>query len=321
MTSPNSFDVMCVGLNAVDVLVRLPETIRPDAKHRVDDLLIMGGAPVGTGSCAIARLGYRTAFVGRLGHNTLSAISIEEFHKHGVDTSRIVRDADSRPAIALVEIDPKTAARTVFVNLDQYGFLRPEDLPADELRAARLVWVDSYDLDATENTLELLRGSQTRTLLDFESGDPARLLRLMKLGTDIVVPLECARHVTGVLDAEPALAALVREVPGQVVVTDGANGSWGWTGQGIHHQPAYRVDRIIDTTGCGDAYHAGYAAGLLEGWPLALRMELGTLIASAVLAKVGGRSALPAWSDLPSLLRPETSESLRNALTHLPSDL
>jgi sugar/nucleoside kinase (ribokinase family) len=106
-----------------------------------------------------------------------------------------------------------------------------------------------------------------------------------------------------------------------VVITDGANGSWGWTGSDIYHQPAYSVNRIVDTTGCGDAFHAGYAAGLLEGWPLHLRMELGTLIASAVLTKVGGRSALPTRSDLPALLRPETSDALRKALTTLTSDL
>lgn len=314
MKRKESFDVIALGLNAVDVLLRLPERIRPDTKHMVEDLLIMGGAPVGTGSCAIARLGYHTAFVGRLGHNTLSAISMEEFHKHGVDTSLIVRDDHSRPAIALVEIDPITAARTVFVNLDQYGFLGPGDLPSDQLRAAQLVWVDSYDLDATENTLNLLRGSEARTLLDFESGDANRLRRLAQLGTDIVLPFECARNLTGESTPEKALAELSGELPGQVVITDGANGSWGWSDRGIHHQPAYRVETIVDTTGCGDAYHAGYAAGLLEKWPLALRMELGTLMASAVLANVGGRSALPAWSDLPSLFRPETTADLRKAV-------
>lgn len=314
MSTTFSFDVMALGLNAVDVLVRLPEEVRHDTKHLVEELMIMGGAPVGTGSCAISRLGYRTAFVGRLGQNTLSAISIEEFQKYGVDTSRIVRDRDSRPAIALVEIDPVTAARTVFVNLDQYGFVRPEDLPAEDLRSARLVWMDSYDLDATENALRLLEGSGVSTLLDFESGDSERLLRLMRLGSDIVIPLECATQVTGESDPESAVTALGRDLPGQMVVTDGARGSWAWTGEDVHHQPAYPVETVIDTTGCGDAYHAGYAAGLLEGFPLELRMELGTLLASAVLAKVGGRSALPTWNDLPELFRPETSPELRAAL-------
>ena len=112
------FDVVAVGLDAVDVLVRLPDHVTPDAKHMVKDLLIQGGAPVGTGSAAVAMLGYSTAFVARLGRNTLSEIAIDQFRACGVSTELMVRDEASRPALALVEIDPKTAARTVFVNLD-----------------------------------------------------------------------------------------------------------------------------------------------------------------------------------------------------------
>ena len=70
----------------------------------------------------------------------------------------------------------------------------------------------------------------------------------------------------------------------------------------------------IDSTGCGDAYHAGYVVGLLEGWPLEERMEFGTLLASRVIGKVGGRTALPRRKDLAAMAGTGVSISLQKHL-------
>jgi sugar/nucleoside kinase (ribokinase family) len=262
-------------------------------------------------------LGYRTAFVGRVGKNTLSEISLDQFRKFGVSTDLMIRDEASRPAIALVEIDPGTAARTVFVNLDDYGYLRPEDIPAEAIRAARVLMVDSYDLDATEGALRAALGSRCRTLLDFEAGDSGRLRRLIGLGTDIILPLGCGRQISGAQAPQDVLRALSGHTAGQLVVTDGERGSWGWEDGRARHQPALPVAEKVDSTGCGDAYHAGYAVGLIEGWALALRMEFGTLLASRVIGRVGGRTALPGRGDLPSLATSGISAALADALRGL----
>ena len=311
------FDVIAVGLNAVDVLVRLPEKVIPDTKHMVEELMIQGGAPVGTGSSAVAMLGYSTAFVGRLGRNTLSEISIDQFKKYRVSADLLVRDDVSRPALALVEIDPVTAARTVFVNLDDYGFLRREDIPSEIIRSARVLMVDSYDLNASEWALEAARGSDCRTVIDFESGDTARMRKLLALGTDIILPLECGRQLSGKDSPDEVLRELSKITGGRLLVTDGANGSWALENGAVIHQPAMPVGRKVDSTGCGDAYHAGYIVGLLEDWTIRERMEFGTLLASCVIGKVGGRTALPSRKDLASLAGEGISGPLREKLNLL----
>lgn len=308
------YDVIAVGLNAVDVLVRLPEKVIPDTKHMVKELLIQGGAPMGTGSSAVAMLGYPTAFVARLGRNTVSEISIDQFKKYGVSVDLIVRDESSRPALALVEIDPKTAARTVFVNLDEYGFLKQEDIPVEAIRSAKVLMVDSYDLDATEWALRAAQGSDCRTMLDFESGDSNRLRNLLALGTDIILPLECGRQLSGETTPDKVLRELAKITKGQLLVTDGVNGSWAWSDAAALHKPALPVAKKIDSTGCGDAYHAGYVAGLLEGLSLEARMELGTWLAAQVICQVGGRTALPTRKALAALNFSEVSDRLAAAL-------
>lgn len=308
-----SYDLIAIGLNAVDVLVRLPDLVRQGDKQFVDDLIIQGGAPVGSGCCGVARFGFRVGMVARLGSNTLSAICREEFRSNGVALDLVVYDEDSRPAIALVEIDPRTAARTVFIQMDNYGYLRPEDIPSAEIEQARTLLVDSYDLEATEAALEATKGTACRSILDFESGEPGRLKKLLGMGTDPILPLAAARSLTGMREPNDVLRALGDFCPGQVVVTDGIHGSWALDRAlgGIFHQPAFVVDPV-DTTGCGDAFHAGYIVGLLEGWSLALRMEFGSLLASRVAGQVGGRTALPSRKE--ALLRSDISPDLHQCL-------
>jgi len=308
-----SYDLIAIGLNAVDVLMRLPETVKHDDKQFVDDLIIQGGAPVGSGCCGVARFGFKVA---RLGNNTLSAICLEEFRSNGVDDGLVIRDESSRPAIALVEIDPRTAARTVFIQMDNYGYLRPTDIPGTEISQARALLVDSYDLDATEAALTAAAGSACRSILDFESGDPARLKKLLGMGTDAILPLAAARNLTGQQVPDDVLRTLGHWCPGQVVVTDGVHGSWAFVRDSgkILHQSAFIVE-AVDTTGCGDAFHAGYIVGLLEGWPLELRMEFGSLLASRVAGKVGGRTALPWRKDAAAMIRSDISPSLHQQLS------
>ena len=310
------YDLIAIGLNAVDVLVRLPESVMHDDKQFVSDLIIQGGAPVGTGCCGVARMGFRVGMVARVGNNTLSAICLEDFRSNGVGTELIVRDEDSRPAIALVQIDHQTAARTVFIQMDSYGYLRPGDLPGAEIAQARALLVDSYDLDATEAALEAAAGTACRSVLDFESGDQKRLKHLLAMGTDPILPLAAARSLTGMHEPADVVRSLGDLSRGRAVITSGVHGSWALDGSSgnIIHQAAFVVEPV-DTTGCGDAFHAGYIIGLLEGWPLELRMEFGSLLASRVAGSVGGRTALPLRKDAPSMVRDDLSSSLKLKLS------
>jgi len=233
-----------------------------------------------------------------------------------VEAGLIIRDEVSRPAIALVEIDHRTAARTVFIQMDNYGYLKPEDIPGAEISLAKALLVDSYELDASESALEAAAGSRCRSILDFESGDQGRLKKLLGLGTYPILPLAAARNLTGMRQPDDVLRALGDLCPGQVVATDGVHGSWALDRDscGIIHQPAFVVEPK-DTTGCGDAFHAGYIVGLLEGWPLNLRMEFGSLLASRVAGRVGGRTALPWRKDAPSMIRGDISSNLHRRLS------
>jgi len=310
----NKFDVITVGLNTVDILFILPDNVVADGKHILKDMTIQGGAPIGSGISALTRLGYKGAQVARLGDNPASLLSLGEFAANKISDALVARDKNSMPAVAVVEIDAKTSARTVFIMMENYGYIRKGDIPVSAIKNSRLLWVDSYDLDATEAAVKAAEKSACRVLMDFESGDKRRMLGLLKYGTDIILPLECARSLSGRKDPAEALRALSKHTRAQLVATDGISGSWALSGDEIVHRPAFLVKKAVDSTGCGDAYHAGYAMGILEGWPLEMRMECGAFLASLVVGKLGGRTALPFKRDLPKVLDKRLSGALRGEL-------
>lgn len=284
-------EVVVLGLNVVDVLVRLPERVRAGEKHEVRDLVIQGGAPAGNAACGLASLGWRVGFVARLGNNTLSDVARAELVRCGVRTDLLIHDPAAAPAVAVVEITP-AGERTVFYSLHDYRSLRVEDVPTETIRSARLLLVDGYETAATLAALEAAASSACQTVVDVEAGDPATLRRIIELAGHSILPLVAARTLTGETEPETALRTLSVWTRGQVTVTDGANGSWAVDADGsLLHQPAFPVE-AVDTTGCGDAFHAAYASALLDGLELPHCLEFAAWFASRVALHLGGRTNL-----------------------------
>ncbi|MFQ3670261.1 MAG: PfkB family carbohydrate kinase [Verrucomicrobiia bacterium] len=289
-------EVLVTGLNVVDVLVRLPEAVQHGGKHEVEDLVIQGGAPAGNAASVLAALGHKVGFVARMGSDTLSGIARAEFARHGVLADYFIEDQEASPAVAVVEIDPVSGERTVFYSLRGYRSLKASDVPRAAVASSRLVLVDGYELEAAVTMLEAAREAGVSSVVDIEAGEPELLKSVLELGEHLILPLEAGRRLTGRHEPGEVLRALSCLGPGQFIVTDGVRGSWGHTASGVIHQEAIAA-RVVDTTGCGDAYHGGYASALLDGLDLVGRMRFAATIAARVAEGLGGRANLPSPRD------------------------
>lgn len=315
MTSPRQLDVLVTGLNIVDILVRLPEKILHGEKHEVRDLLVQGGAPAGNAASLIASLGWRTGFIARMGNNTLTDIARVELSRHGVLDDFFIHDPEASPGVALVEIDPRNGDRTVFYTLNSYHSLTRADIPVEAVKRAKLILVDGYQTEAALAMLEAAQGTNCRSVIDVEAGEPEVLRKLIELATDAILPLGAAQRLSGETKPSAVLKTLSAWTRAQLIVTDGVNGSWALVDNNVIHQPSFKVN-AVDTTGCGDAYHGAYASALLDGLPLQLRMEFASWVAAQVALKLGGRSNFPTRDSIRradlSLLSPDLKKHLSN---------
>jgi sulfofructose kinase len=129
-------------------------------------------------------------------------------------------------------------------------------------------------------------------------------LRTLVPQTDIcIVAHEFARQYTGEEQIEEAAQVLLSEGPRLVVITDGIQGSWVFSKQGeSFHQPATLFPHVVDTTGCGDAYHGAFLFGLLRGFPLKKTAALASTVAGLNSQALGGRAGLPTYEQVGRLL-------------------
>ncbi|MDG3086223.1 PfkB family carbohydrate kinase [Vibrio hannami] len=296
-----SFDVIVSGLNVVDLLVTLPESYTMGRKHEVDNIIIQGGAPAGNGASGMATLGLKTAFLGFLGNNAQSEIARTELNRCGVDTSLMLVDVKSVPATALVEVDAE-GERTVFYTTKGYRALQPMDIRPEWFEGVRLVYVDGYDIEGNLALLEMAKERGIPSVVDMEAGDLNQLKNMLKLGSHVILPLEAAQSISGKEDPEQTLHALQKMTEAQLVVTDGSNGSWALSGDVIVHQSCFKVS-VVDTTGCGDAYHAAYSYALLQDYPLARRMEFASAFAAIVATYFGGRTYFPSPDEVETFIQ------------------
>lgn len=312
--SMGPFDVIACGINVVDNMVVLPEIVRRNEKHAVPHLIVQGGGPGANQACGLAALGWRTAFLTRHGENTISRIADAEFARCGVALDLVARDhPHARPAVAVVEVDPRSGERTVFYNLDDYAWLGADDVPAGDVRAAQLVIADGYEYDAARRMLELARDAGIPGVLDVEGGDPARMRVIIELADHVILSLEGGRQISGEHSPTDVLTALGRWTRAQIIVTNGVEGAWALASGGALHQPAFRVP-TVDTTGCGDSFHAAYASALLDGFALGERLEFAAWCAAQVALALGARSNLPTRARIGAADKSALSPALQSAL-------
>ncbi|SDW75964.1 sulfofructose kinase [Lutibacter oricola] len=291
------FDVIVSGMMVVDILSEVPSTIKKGAKHEVSKILVQGGAPAGNAACVIAQNNLKTAFLGYKANNTLSLIANEELKKCDVDTSLLIESKNFQPAIAVVEVDPNNGDRTVFYSTNNYKPLQPKDINEEWIKNSRLLLVDGYDVVGNLELLKIAKKHSIPSVLDIEAGDISILKEMISLGSHIILPLEGAQMISGLETPEECIKSLSKLTKGLLVITDGANGSWALENHKIIHQAAFPT-KVVDTTGCGDAFHGAYASALLKGRNLAERMEYASAYASIIAAHFGGRSYFPTMEEV-----------------------
>lgn len=296
------FDVVGIGLNAIDYLVSLPRYPAPGEKLRMTGFSRQGGGQVATALVALSRWGLSAQYVGNVGDDEHGRLSLSLLRDEGIDLSRArtVPGASSQFAVILVE--EGSGERTILWDRDARIRIRPGDLPVAEIRRARAVLLDGHDVPASIAAAAEARGAGVPVVLDAEKiqeGTPD----LLSLCDHVVASRAFAEALhPGTEPGDAARRVFDRFGPRTATVTMGESGAAGFDGRELVRAPAIRV-AAADTTGAGDIFHAGFLHALLAGKPF--REILGFANAAAGLScrKVGGRAAIPTLAEIAGAMR------------------
>ena len=303
------FDVVVIGDANPDLLFRGGDVAPAFGQHEhiVEEARLMVGGSGAIMACGAARLGLRTAFLGLLGDDPFGRFMLDALQERDVDASVSRIDPD-RPT-GVTAVLSRGEDRAMLTALGTIDALRGDDVDLDLLADARHVHVSSYYLQAAlQPDLPALFDKAHRagatTSID-PNWDPkerwnAGLLDLLWL-TDVFLPNSAeARAITGIDDIDVATESL-SERGTTLAVKFGQGGGLAKAGDELVHVEAVPVD-VVDTTGAGDSFDAGFLAGRLQGWPINRCLQLAVACGSLSTRAAGGIAAQPTMDEAVSAI-------------------
>jgi sugar/nucleoside kinase (ribokinase family) len=314
-------DVVAIGSSLVDVLSSTTEAelerlglvkgsmaLVDLAQAEVIARAAAAGTEVSGGSAAntmvgVAELGGTAGFVGKVADDRLGEVFAREIRTAGVLFEPVAagveppEDAGTGRCLILVTADGE---RTMSTHLGVAGTLTPEEVPLDLVRRAQLLYLEGYLWDLPPAKEAMRRaisachdhdGSVALSLSDRFCVDRHRreFLDLLLSDVDVLfgneeelIALFAASTFEGAIDAAEETGLLV-------AATRGARGSVVLTAHGPVEVGARPVAQVVDTTGAGDLFAAGFLYGLSHGKEPVGCAELGTLCAAEVISHIGAR--------------------------------
>jgi sugar/nucleoside kinase (ribokinase family) len=313
----SSFDVVGIGNAIVDVLAKaddaflkrqglakgtmaLIDTARAEALYAEmgEGIEASGGSAANT-IAGLASLGGRGAYVGKLRDDELGAIFAHDLKSIGVEFKTPPLTSGPPTARCLILVTPD-AQRTMNTFLGACVELGPEDIDAELISAAQVTYLEGYLFDpprameAFRKAAELAHKSSRKVALSLS--DPfcvgrhrADFLDLVDQHVDVLFANE--REICSLYQTEhfELAAEAVRGHCEIAVLTRSERGSSIVTAKAMLHVAPQHVARVVDSTGAGDLYAAGFLYGLTHGSDLETCGKLGSLCAGEVIGHFGAR--------------------------------
>lgn len=315
--------VLGMGNALVDVLTQLPndealhqlnlpkgsmQLIDANFMNRVIDItsnlpktMAAGGSAANTIN-GLANLGVSTAFIGKIGPDSIGQAFANDMRANNIEPILLNGKAQSGQALVLVSPDSE---RTFATHLGAAIELTPNDLRPEMFAQADYFHIEGYlvqNHDLIRHALEMAHAAGIKISLDLASYNVVEdnrefLHNMLKEHVNIVFANEEEARAFGGDSAEDTLNQL-SSLTDVAVVKLGSAGSLIRRGNEQVRVGVAKVDKVIDTTGAGDLYSAGFIYGLCQNRPLSQCGELGAITSGAVIGVMGPKMDKDRWQQI-----------------------
>ena len=315
-----SYDVAAIGNAIVDVLAPADDAflsahglakgamtlIDEPRAHALYDVMAPGleasGGSAGNTVAGVASLGGRAAYIGKVAADALGEIFAHDTRRIGVAYETQVLAGGPATGRCLINVTPD-GERTMCTFLGASVELTAADVDADTILGAEIVYLEGYLFDPPEARKAFAKAAGLAraagrtiaiTLSDSFVVERHRkgLLEFIETEVDLVFANEAELKALFETDDFEAAVRAIRGRAGIAAVTRGEQGSIVLTEGGCVTVGAFPVAKVVDTTGAGDQYAAGFMLGLARGRPFEACARLGGLAAAEVISHYGPRPAV-----------------------------
>lgn len=297
------FDAVGFGLNAVDHLIVVPEYPAFDTKARFLEYKKSAGGQTATAMVSLQRLGLKTAYAGRFGSDEAGRFGRETLEQEHVnlDFAQTIDGASNQ--VAFIIIDARSGERTIIWDRDERLSYRADEAPIELASRGRVLHIDAHDPPACAAMAHAAREAGTIVTADIDNIYEG-LPELLPLIDVLITSAEFPHRLTGISDRHASLIETKARYGCPIVgATLGAEGALVYVDGQFIESAAFAVPGSCrDTTGAGDAFHAGFIYGMLRDDDLAACTKLGNAVAALKCRALGGRAALPTADELEKFL-------------------
>lgn len=264
---------IALGVHVVDVLARPVEAI-PEGQGGalVEEIRITPAGSAGGTAVTLAKLGAVVRSAGAIGSDALGDVIVELLQRDGVDTSLLVRRAEVQTSASVLPIRPD-GSRPAFHVVGANATYNSADAPWDAIAQATHLHLGAPEFMGGEEAAKIISfarehgvvtsadilapGEQAQAILDWIAPAFEHLDYLLPNDEQVLA-------LAGASDLVAGARALLERGIGCVAATCGAEGAVVVDRDGVERVPAFEVE-VVDTTGCGDAFSAGFLRGLALG--------------------------------------------------------
>ncbi len=299
--SPDQLECLSVGILVADHLCDPIEQVPP-----AGGVVLCERLPLSIGGCAsnvavdLARLGVRVGVVGCVGRDYFGRFILDTLASAQVDV-RDIKQLDDAETSGTLIINVRGEDRRFIHAPGANARLRAEDIPLERVRAAKVLYVGGYLLmpalegEPLASLFRQARAAGVKTVLDIVMpgpGDNWGKLEKVLAETDVFLPNhDEAAVITGTADPLAQAECFARAGAGAVVITCGAEGSVVVAGKQRLRAQVYPVE-YRGGTGAGDAFDAGFIAGLLQGEDLAGCLRWGSAIGASCVRSISATDSV-----------------------------
>lgn len=308
-------DIIAAGVAVIDHISIVKRT--PDGWEECQAPFVQGGGLMASAAVAAARLGGSVELWAVVGDDYHGQMVRGELARYGVNVDQVKMEKGRPTPTSYIEVDANTGERTIYFSLGRTATPPPPaaevdwDFDLSRLKQAKSLIVDHFLLRTNIRAAKEARAHGGVVVADL-GRIAGPVLDLVPHVDALIVPEEAGIEVAGGPDFPLALRRLAEMGPSMPAVTVGARGCWYLHENKVYHCPAFPV-KVIDTTGCGDAFHGAYAYAMTRGWDVHEAIRFSSAVAAIKATRLGGRTGLPTLAEVSEFLseRPDQGRASR----------
>jgi len=297
------FDVVGFGALNVDLLFKVNRLARAEEESFIEDYTEACGGSAANTTVGLARLGCKVGFIGKVAGDREGKLQLDCFSAEGVDTNGIIK-AEQGKSGAVLGFDDKKGARALYINSGVNDTIKFEEIKPDYASQAKFLHLTSF---VGEKSLQTQKQLLTTLPSDVKvSFDPGAVYA--QKGYSAIEPIIKKTYVllpnsfeleqlTGESDYCKGADFMIGRGVKIVAVKLGSAGCYVTDGRERLRIEPFKV-KVVDTTGAGDAFCAGFLFGLIKNKSLSECGRLANFVASRCVMEMGARAGLPYAKDL-----------------------